>query len=244
LAFGAIIAGGLAGARAAEPQLVHAVYFRLKESSPEAREKLLRGCREFLTGHEGTVFFSAGVLAAELDREVNVRDFDVALLVVFENRAAHDAYQVHPRHLKFIEEYKDLWDSVRVFDSLAAPAGDRRREARPATTPGDGDERLALPDPAASFAGLIEAQVVGRQGDKLVVLVKKIIRQWETSKAREAEALVGKRVLVDGPADGLVPKFLAILENGVVVELDVAHKSGETLTVLELTEQQRAKVRQ
>ena len=83
-------------AQAAEPQLVHAVYFKLKQSSADAREKLVHGCREFLTGHEGTVFFSAGVLAEELNRDVNVRDFDVALVVVFQNKAAHDAYAVHP----------------------------------------------------------------------------------------------------------------------------------------------------
>jgi hypothetical protein len=39
------------------------------------------------------------------------------LHVVFENRAAHDAYQTAPRHLKFIEENKATWKKVRVFDS-------------------------------------------------------------------------------------------------------------------------------
>jgi hypothetical protein len=34
------------------------------------------------------------------------------------------------------------------------------------------------------------------------------------------------------------------MEHGLVVELDVANKSGQTLTVLELTEPQRARARQ
>jgi len=48
---------------------------------------------------------------------VNQTDFDVALQVVFESREAHDAYQVHSRHLQFIEENKANWERVRVFDA-------------------------------------------------------------------------------------------------------------------------------
>jgi hypothetical protein len=36
---------------------------------------------------------------------------------VFKDKAAHDKYQTHERHLKFIEENKALWGKVRVFDS-------------------------------------------------------------------------------------------------------------------------------
>jgi hypothetical protein len=62
-------------------------------------------------------YFSVGTLNSELKREVNDRDFDVALHLVFKNQAAHDRYQEHPRHLAFINEAKDLWSKVRVFDS-------------------------------------------------------------------------------------------------------------------------------
>jgi hypothetical protein len=31
--------------------------------------------------------------------------------------AAHDKYQDHERHKKFIDENKGNWDKVRVFDS-------------------------------------------------------------------------------------------------------------------------------
>ena len=37
-------------------------------------------------------------------------------------KAAHDTYQDHPRHLRFIEENKELWSKVRVFDSYLDPA--------------------------------------------------------------------------------------------------------------------------
>ena len=55
--------------------------------------------------------------AEELAREVNDRAFDVSLHVHFESRAAHDVYQEHPRHKRFIQEMNANWQAVRVFDS-------------------------------------------------------------------------------------------------------------------------------
>jgi hypothetical protein len=98
-------------------QLAHMVFFTLADASPAARAKLTAACHEYLSGHEGVLYFSVGTIAAGLAREVNVRDFDVALHVVFENLAAHDRYQAHPRHLRFIEESRPNWKQVRVFDS-------------------------------------------------------------------------------------------------------------------------------
>lgn len=98
------------------PLLVHNVYFTLKDKSPAARDALLAACRKYLTDHPGTVFFAVGTLS-DLDRPVNDREFDVGLHVIFRDRAAHDAYQTHERHLQFIEENKAGWAKVRVFDS-------------------------------------------------------------------------------------------------------------------------------
>lgn len=97
--------------------LVHSVYFQLNDNSPEARKKLLDSCDKYLTGHPGTVFYAAGTLAEEYSRPVNDKAFDVTITVVFESRAAQDAYQVAPRHLEFIAENKPNWKVVRVFDS-------------------------------------------------------------------------------------------------------------------------------
>ena len=99
--------------------IVHNVYFSLKDNSPQAKEKLVAACKKYLTGHPGEVFFAAGTLAEEFKREVNDRDFDVALHLVFKDKKAHDQYQDAERHNKFIEENKDNWKKVRVFDSAA-----------------------------------------------------------------------------------------------------------------------------
>ncbi len=103
--------------------LSHDVYFTLKDHSEAVRRTLVDACKNYLTGHPGTAFFACGTLEPELSREVNDRDFDVALHVVFESREAHDNYQVDPRHLRFIEENKEGWAKVRVFDSIVEGAG-------------------------------------------------------------------------------------------------------------------------
>lgn len=98
--------------------LAHNVFFCLNDASPAAKAKLVAACKKYLSGHPGTVFFAAGTLAEECDRPVNDRDFDVALHVIFKDKAAHDVYQTAARHLKFIDENKDNWKKVRVFDSI------------------------------------------------------------------------------------------------------------------------------
>lgn len=100
--------------------LAHSVYFQLKDRSPEAAAALVAACRQHLTGHPGEVAFSVGTLSA-YDRHVNDREWDVFLLVVFESKAAHDAYQTAPRHHEFIADQATAWAKVRVFDAdLAA----------------------------------------------------------------------------------------------------------------------------
>ena len=97
--------------------LAHSVFFSLTDNSAAAKEELLAACKKYLGGHPGAIFFAAGTLATELQRPVNDRDFDVALHVVFQDQAAHDAYQVAPQHLQFIQEGKANWKKVRVFDA-------------------------------------------------------------------------------------------------------------------------------
>ena len=102
--------------------LAHNVYFTLTDNSETAKAALLTACNTYLTGHPGVVFFAAGLLQAGLDRPVNDRGFDVALHVVFDSLASHDAYQEAPRHLQFVQENRANWKQVRVFDSNVALA--------------------------------------------------------------------------------------------------------------------------
>ena len=100
--------------------LSHDVLFTLKENTPDNKKKLVEACHKYLKGHPGEAFYSAGVLCEDLKREVNDLGFDVALHIVFKDKAAHDKYQDAPRHLEFIDKNKALWKSVRVFDSYVS----------------------------------------------------------------------------------------------------------------------------
>lgn len=100
--------------------LAHSVFFTLRDRTPEARTSLVEGCKKHLTGHPGTLAFAVGTVS-EYDRQVNDREYDVALHIVFDSHAAHDAYQEAPRHNTFIAEHATTWAKVRVFDAdLAA----------------------------------------------------------------------------------------------------------------------------
>jgi hypothetical protein len=107
---------------AAEPQVAHMVYFKLKDNSDASKAQLVAACNKYLSRHEGTVYYSAGVMAQDMNRDVNDRDFDVALNLVFRDKAALDKYATHPRHTEFIEKCKDSWEKVRVFDSYISAA--------------------------------------------------------------------------------------------------------------------------
>lgn len=100
-------------------RLAHHVFFTLHDRSEEAASRLVAACQKYLDGHDGLVDFSVGTREPEYQRPVNV-DYDVSLHTVFRDRAAHDAYQTHPRHQQFIEENKESWAEVRVFDSNLA----------------------------------------------------------------------------------------------------------------------------
>lgn len=101
----------------ANMQLSHVVFFTLKSPTPENIQGLVAACHKYLKNHPGVVAYFAGTLAAEYARPVNDRAFHVCLNVVFDSRASHDAYQTAPDHIKFIEENRDGWAQVRVFDA-------------------------------------------------------------------------------------------------------------------------------
>jgi hypothetical protein len=93
------------------------VFFTLADSNDANRAKLVEACKKYLDKHEGVEYFGVGVNAPEYDREVNDRDYDVALHLIFKSAKDQDTYQTHPRHVQFVEECKSLWKKVRVFDS-------------------------------------------------------------------------------------------------------------------------------
>lgn len=97
--------------------LSHMVYFTLHDESPASIDAMIAACHKYLNHHPGLVYFSVGKLNKSLARPVNDHGYHIALNVVFDSMESHDAYQIEPRHLKFIEEHKPSWKQVRIFDS-------------------------------------------------------------------------------------------------------------------------------
>ena len=111
----------------------------------------------------------------------------------------------------------------------------------------DHAKKPRLPDPAASFAGMIRGKVVAKydSGD-FALDVAHVMDEWQHSKAENAESLIGKTVLVSGRKEHGEPvaKFMRSLKIGEMITIDVAHPGkGEALTILELTEDQRQRIK-
>jgi hypothetical protein len=99
--------------------LAHSVYFSLNDNSETAARALVDGCHRYLGSHPGVLFYAAGT-CSPIARPVSDRDYDVALVVVFPDIAAHDAYQEAPAHQEFIATFEANWNKVRVFDATVA----------------------------------------------------------------------------------------------------------------------------
>ena len=96
---------------------IHHVYFWLKHpESKEDLQKLVEGL-EVLATVEEIKMYHIGV-PAPTDREVIDNTYSISWLNIFETSEDHDAYQIHPKHLKFISDCSSLWGKVKVYDSL------------------------------------------------------------------------------------------------------------------------------
>ncbi len=96
---------------------MHQVYFWLKH--PEK----LADCKRFEEGLQLLVTIPEIKLyhwgkAVPSNRDVVDDSFSYSYLAVFDSPTDQETYQTHPTHLKFIEEYGDLWEKVVVYDAL------------------------------------------------------------------------------------------------------------------------------
>ncbi|TLU98161.1 Dabb family protein [Dyadobacter luticola] len=94
---------------------VHNVFFWLKEKdNEEAKSALLAGIKS-LEGIESIESVYIGT-PASTRRPVIDATYDFAEILVFADEAAHDVYQVHPLHKKFVDDCAHLWERVLIYD--------------------------------------------------------------------------------------------------------------------------------
>ncbi len=97
--------------------LVHSVYFWWKPNLSAADRAAFRAGLEKLRAVETVRQLYLGTPAPTKPRDVIDTSYDLALTVLFDSVADQNTYQDHPRHNKFIEENRETWAKVRVFDS-------------------------------------------------------------------------------------------------------------------------------
>jgi hypothetical protein len=98
--------------------LIHHVFFWLKEPKNEAHKKELVAALKELLKVETIRMSHIGFPAGTENRDVVDHSYSVSYMVMFDNQAGQDAYQVHPLHLRFVEENSHLWEKVVVYDSV------------------------------------------------------------------------------------------------------------------------------
>jgi hypothetical protein len=97
--------------------LVHTVYFWLKpELTAPQRADFRRGVESL--GRIPSVHQAYVGTPAPTERRPIIDDsYSVALTVICRDVAAHDAYQVDPIHLAFIEQFKTFWSKLQIYDA-------------------------------------------------------------------------------------------------------------------------------
>lgn len=96
--------------------LVHSVFFTLKEGLTDEQKAAFIDQVKTLGDIDTVKSIHIGTPAATPDRPVIQKNYDVGLTVIFDSIAEHDVYQDAQIHLDFIENNKDLWESVVIYD--------------------------------------------------------------------------------------------------------------------------------
>lgn len=98
--------------------LIHHVFFWLKEPKNEAHKKQLVKALNELLKVKTIKISHIGFPAGTESRDVVDHSYSVSYMVMFNNQADQDSYQVDPIHTKFVDENAHLWDKVVVYDSV------------------------------------------------------------------------------------------------------------------------------
>jgi hypothetical protein len=96
--------------------LTHHVLFWLKPDTSEEKKQAFRMGLESLRPIESVKSMYIGT-PSSIDRPVVDTTYTFSLLILFDDLPGHDAYQVHPLHKAFLEEFRSLFEKVIIYDS-------------------------------------------------------------------------------------------------------------------------------
>lgn len=96
-------------------QFSHVVIFWTDPANPKAADDLIAGGEKLLKPIPGVIHFHMGRMVGS-HRAVVDQSYQVALNLIFPDKKAQDDYQIHPEHVKFVEQCRSLWQKVTVYD--------------------------------------------------------------------------------------------------------------------------------
>ena len=97
---------------------LHSVFFYLNNPDNQADEDALHRGLITLTGIDAITTAYIGT-PADTRRPVIDHTYNFSLMLIFADMAAHDVYQEHPIHLKFVADCAHLWQRVQIYDAIS-----------------------------------------------------------------------------------------------------------------------------
>lgn len=98
-------------------RFIHMVFFWLKDTTDV--DEFIKSISEFVAQVEVVKGYHLGK-PAMTPREVVDNSYGVSLVVTFDSKEDQDIYQNHPVHVQYVEDNKDKWTKVQIYDSWGA----------------------------------------------------------------------------------------------------------------------------
>ncbi|PCJ56163.1 MAG: transcription-repair coupling factor [Planctomycetota bacterium] len=95
--------------------IVHNVYFWLNDNVTSDEIEAFKNELKALKSIDGVVDLQLGRPAQTL-RDIVDKSYSIGLMVVFTDIEAHDRYQADVKHVNFIENNKDKWNKIQIYD--------------------------------------------------------------------------------------------------------------------------------
>ncbi len=95
-------------------RFIHVVFFWLKDSTDP--DEFIHITENFVKQIDEVNAYHVGKPAGT-PREVVDNTYQVSLVVTFESKEKQSVYQDHDVHVRYVEDNKDKWNKVQVYDS-------------------------------------------------------------------------------------------------------------------------------
>ncbi|KPM31178.1 Stress responsive alpha-beta barrel domain-containing protein [Croceitalea dokdonensis DOKDO 023] len=100
-----------------DPTFAHTVYFWFKHPDSQKDGQLFEASLQRFMANSKYAKTKYVGKPPKAVRDVVDDTFTYCLIVTFESAEAQQKYQDEPAHLAFVDECKDLWEKVIVYDS-------------------------------------------------------------------------------------------------------------------------------